>query len=271
MGLAALSLAVLLSGAGGTLALRAALTPADSAVPACEGNDDLFPAKISQVEALMDEDNIQPMPSEDPDAPKPDNIVKAWSLSFHRRMNQLVEAHLKQTDSPISCDAGIRMAPSEDLKKLAERLPQWKDSAHLENLSESDMPVVALAYLESYECTLKERDLATMATSYQSLTSPEENSSETGDAVPVSTLNDANMKEQGLLQTELLLARPTVHRVLTALSGRTRLTPILNALQCLQLASIDIRNALSLAAQVASTLPRGWDVRTTLRNPAPQQ
>lgn len=275
-GIAALLTVLVAGGVSGTVALRAAAGPRGMTAPACEGNDELFPRRIAQVQIPETTDDDEEETENSEESTLPDSLVTAWSQSFNGQMDRLIEAHLRQIQVPARCDGSIRIPPSDELRDLAQKLPEWKESDALENLSESDMPVVALAYLRSYECTLKEREQAVLVNTYGT-TMYDQPDSETGEdgtgnpedrGIPVISLLAATSNEQDLIVRELLLTRPTVHRVLTTLSGRTRLLPILNGLQCLELASIDIRNALALAAEIASTLPRGWDVRTTLRNPA---
>ena len=49
-----------------------------------------------------------------------------------------------------------------------------------------------------------------------------------------------------------------------------RLRALESGMECLARTSLDIRNALGLAAETAACLPRAWDARTSLRTPAPR-
>ena len=68
------------------------------------------------------------------------------------------------------------------------------------------------------------------------------------------------------MKEEVALARPTLHRTLSLIGGIDRLRPVDSSFECLQRASLDIRNILGLTAEVTSCLPRILDTRGSLRD-----
>jgi hypothetical protein len=65
---------------------------------------------------------------------------------------------------------------------------------------------------------------------------------------------------------ELLIARRAINRTVTMLSGYNRFNVLNMELQCLQQASLDMRNGLALAADSASCLPRIWNAKDPPRD-----
>jgi hypothetical protein len=225
-------------------ALWGVVIPSETAAIACEGNDELFPQTY--------------------------DAAGAWRTTFRKTMEDLLEQHRRQMTAPPMCDGNIRTPPSDTLKKIASKLSPWKDDGNMEELGEEDMAAVALSYTSAYECALKERSTTIFSSKYFAHPSNggESNASSSVSGLPVNVFADDVQSEKRVIEQELLIARPTVHRALTLVAGQGRTQPLMNSLRCLELASIDIRNALGLAAQLTSLLPRAFDASTTLRNPA---
>lgn len=206
------------------------------ALPACERDEILFP------------DNV--------DIPEGRTIVEGWAKLYHDRVRKIVDDRLGQSEGNATCDGRSHIAASESLKSLARDLGETDASAE-------EMPALLLQFLERYECALVEESLIAELRAEESALQQFAGAEDQDYAV--TDLQAASQLEQRAIAVELLAARPAMHRTLTYLSGRGRFDSLNGALQCLIGATLDIRNALDLAAEASSCMPRIWDARTSLR------
>jgi len=82
-------------------------------------------------------------------------------------------------------------------------------------------------------------------------------------------LSEEESRRTQIIEDELRTARPTLDRLLLFLGHLNRFRPVAVALQCLQRASLDLRNSLGLASSALSCSERARDVRTSLRDKHP--
>jgi hypothetical protein len=179
-----------------------------------------------------------------------------WKNVYHDAVNAAVESHMQTmrgvTDQPIACTAenyASVLPPSSALRSIGTMLPAWKD--RLDELHESEMSAVLLEFLRVYECSMNEY-LETFAIS--------DRSNMTG------TLLEQQGRVSNTIRNEEAIAREALIRTLSLTGGFDRLQPLNIDIECLKRASLDVRNTVGLAADVASCMPRSWDIKGSLRD-----
>lgn len=187
-----------------------------------------------------------------------------WPKSYHDTAAAVIEEHMQSFTRAPQCDAetGNDVLPGgPKLKELAGKLPGWKGRS----VAQWEMGSVLLEFLRAYECALEERLYFLHPDAYDELDSKTDLDAEQQDIV-LSQLIDEATEEDRTIAKELATARPTLNRALAVVSGLSRLLPLHTELQCVERASIDIRNALALGAEAAACLPRIWNARDPLRD-----
>lgn len=201
-----------------------------------------------------------------------DGAVVRWSEQYHQTVSGIVEAHLGVSTQQIECSGQPRTRPSGPLSEVASQMEPWKSGTEF---YEEDMMPILSAYLETYECALR----AYRARHYGELLRQASALPRTNSVFPFPSLNSAGspllpplvaqwFKEVPLIEHELALARPALQRTFTYLNGQDRLRALDINLTCLERASLDIRNSMSLAAEASACFPsRIWDSRGGLYKP----
>lgn len=196
-----------------------------------------------------------------------DGNFAQWPEEYHKTAGAIIEEHLQSFNRAPQCDAqtGNDVLPGgPKLRELAGKLPGWKGTS----VAQWEMGSVLLEFLRAYECALEERLYFLHQDAYAELESKADLDAEQQDIV-LSQLIDEATEEDRTIAKELATARPTLNRALAVVSGLSRLLPLHTELQCIERASIDIRNALALGAESASCLPRIWNARDPLRDQSP--
>ncbi|MEI8229870.1 MAG: hypothetical protein WCG83_01910 [Candidatus Peregrinibacteria bacterium] len=194
----------------------------------------------------------------------------SWPTQYHDRVASIVEDHLQTIGKSAMCQAGNTeefLSPGEKLAALARLLPTWKDGR---SLSRIDIAPVLQEYLRIYECALKERQYY-LALDAQKWTADQQARATLGDTsaevqMTLGSLGLEMSKQNAVIERELLLARPLLNRTLTVIAGLDRLLPLDASLQCIERASLDIRNAAGLAAEAGSCFPRISNSKDPLRD-----
>jgi len=222
--------------------------------------------------------------------------VEYWRNIFHTTVSTVVDEYFTPTSPECSGSSHAQAFPPRPmLLKLASTLPSWRTltwQLHNEGtssswwdifvggsvdwtqvnynslyLSELDIGTVLLEYLRMYECALVERTLFLPNHTIDQETKREEFIS--GNILPaLQRMLVAVMAwtDRETIIEELLIARRSINRTVTMLSGYNRFNILNMELQCLQQASLDMRNGLALAADSASCLPRIWNAKDPLRD-----
>ena len=222
--------------------------------------------------------------------------VEYWRNTFHTTVSSVVDEYF--TPAKLECSGSSHaqaFPPRPILLKLANTLPSWRTltwQLHNEktssnwwdifsggnvdwtqvnynslHLSELDIGTVLLEYLRMYECALVERTLFLPTHTLDQVSKREALLS--GNILP--TLEHMIVAvivwtDRETIIEELLIARRAINRTVTMLSGYNRFNVLNMELQCLQQASLDMRNGLALAADSASCLPRIWNAKDPLRD-----
>jgi len=199
-----------------------------------------------------------------------DRVFDEWPDAYHGTVDAVISESLGAAE--IACDAETYAAlqtAGPALRAMAEKLPPWKDPANLERLHAGNLGHVLLEYLRVYECALVEYRFflpVEAKLEYELGLSP----------VPGPYLEFINiagemLRRDDIIERELQTARPALERALGMLGTGNRLRPLQLDIECLQRASLDIRNASALAAEASTCLPRLWDAKDPLRDTPPDE
>jgi hypothetical protein len=226
-----------------TGSLFAALIPVRTeSLGACVRNNTLFPATVGNA----------------------DNIVDAWSTAYHTRVAGIVDEHTAFLDSGGSCLSEDTRTPAQPkLTELIKELPEWKNKTEF---SQEDMAAALTDYLQQYECALQERSIVLEAAVFDDFASMGGSTSSKNGTLELDTYEDEIHVQARRIEEEQTIARDALKRTLTYLSGHARVWRVQHSLQCLEGAMLDIRNALSLAADASACMPKLWDTQTFLRS-----
>ncbi|MDD4287012.1 MAG: hypothetical protein PHO20_05220 [Candidatus Peribacteraceae bacterium] len=193
-----------------------------------------------------------------------DGNFAQWPKSYHDEAAAVIEEHIQSFVRAPECAAatGNDVLPAgPKLQELAKKLPSWKNAS----ASQWEMSSVLLEFLRAYECALEERLYFLHPDAFKELESIAEDQGESAD-ITLSQLIAEVSEEDRTIVKELAVARPTLNRSLAVLAGLSRLLPLHTELQCIERASIDIRNALALGAEASACLPRIWNAKDPLRD-----
>ena len=187
--------------------------------------------------------------------------VDSWVEQYHEQVNSVVEEYSKPAQN-IACteDKLLPVTTGDALYDLAKKLPPWSTAEKLEDLRKNDVGFVLLEFLRVYECALLDRGNFTRL-----YVQNEYENSGTDRELRVYDQELKTRAERETIEQELRIARPTLEKALQIVTGDMRLATLDAELQCLQRASLDIRNSLSLAADASSCLPRIWNSKDVLR------
>ncbi|OIO54351.1 hypothetical protein AUJ46_03365 [Candidatus Peregrinibacteria bacterium CG1_02_54_53] len=193
-----------------------------------------------------------------------DGNFSAWPAEYHRIVGTVVDEHLQSFMRPPNCSAltGDGVLPGgAQLSALAKMLPSWKSAS----VSQWEAGSVLLEFLRAYECALEERLYFLHPDALLELEMKMQEREDDSD-IYLSLLNTEVSEEDQTITTELATARPSLNRTLSVLAGLSRLLPLHSELQCIERSSLDIRNALALAAETSACLPRIWNAKDPLRD-----
>ncbi len=182
--------------------------------------------------------------------------IERLSLDYHSTVDRVIEAHQKKR--VIACSEGVWEEPTKELLLLATTLAPWSEVPDMFGLVETDIGAVLLEYLRMYECALQdERYFATIRVAEEK---------RQGDIVNAFLFTSGMGERLKRIRMEQIFARRVLSRALILIGGGDRLRPVDSSLECLERASLDIRNTLGLAADASSCIPRVLDARGSLRN-----
>lgn len=191
---------------------------------------------------------------------------KDWPKTYHATVNRIIEDHMKQPT--LQCDGDTYqelLEPGEPLKTLARSLAPWQKEEDIAKLKQSDMSLVLIEYLRVYECALLE---------YSAFEAPlivKEKTQEAGPGGILQAYTYAKLlvdllERAAVILSELKTARPTLYYTLNLISSYDRLRPLQAEIECVQRASLDIRNMTALTAEASACLPRVWSTKDPLRD-----
>lgn len=156
----------------------------------------------------------------------------------------------------------MQTAPTDSLRILAKDLGR-------QNVHQSNLPDLLLEYLRRYECALHTESFVVEDRARNDLSRQLAERNATDEGINFEQYAVAVDRERRQIDRELSLAQSALHRTLVYRSGYSRLQPLAQSLQCLAGATIDIKNALGLAADASACLPRIWDAGIPVRTLPP--
>jgi len=203
-----------------------------------------------------------------------------WSKIYHGDVGEVVESFLgkpaggnyaqREPVGGLNACSGedLRTTPaSQKLGEIALKLEPWMDATA--SFDQSDVTPVLLEYLRVYECSLAERSTRLMVEIWKEETERRRGlpGGLSANPFPYQKLLEEWFKQHKEIQEELRISRPTLERAL-GIMGTAQMARMLSQnTNCVQRASLDIRNAVGLAADTASCLPRIWNAKDPMRDP----
>ena len=199
-----------------------------------------------------------------------------WATTYHGNIDRVLEGFLGQTEEdhlalrkqgsgPVSCTQQSDRA-SPLIAAIARTLEPWENGPT--TFQQSDTAPVLLEYLRVYECSLIERSLSLPIEIWR-----EEDAR--GRLLPAGLPGNPLFfmkiwemwsQQSEDIRRELAISRPTLERTLSFI-GTVHMTRMLERdTECIQRASLDIRNAFALSADTAACMPRIWNAKDPLRN-----
>lgn len=203
-----------------------------------------------------------------------------WSSRYHKNIERVLEDFLgKQANDNLAfrqvrgaaaqCSLRSEDPASPVIGQIAATLEPWSESGS--PFSQADTAPVLLEYLRVYECSLVERTLSLPVEIWREESDRRSLLPGGLDANPFFFLTfwETWNKQTQDIRRELAITRPTLERVL-GMMGTVHMTRMFELdAECIQRASLDIRNAVALSADTASCLPRIWNAKDPLRDPTP--
>ncbi len=236
--LLAVALPFLLRGTAGRWLGQATGAPLPE-LPPCEANETLFPRDVL--------------------VPENTTVIDQWSALFHKRVALVIEEHIAQLKTGGACEENARIEATPALRELAADL-------EVDGVTQENMAAILLQYLGAYECALQTESFVTEPQVSADLERRiREQTGGRTTSVNITALGNAFNQEHIDIQRQIDLSRIALHRTLVYVSGYGRLQPLGGAVQCLLGATVDIRNALDLAAEASACMPRIWNARGSLR------
>ena len=209
-----------------------------------------------------------------PPAPLP---YAEWATRYHKNVERILEDFLGKTPNdhlalrqwrtgPASCTQQAEDPASPVVGQIAATLEPWSTGGG--PFTQADTVPVLLEYLRVYECSLVERSMSLPVEIWREETDRRGLLPGGLDANPFffMTFWETWGKQSQDIRRELAISRPTLQRVLEFM-GTIHMTRMFEQdAECIQRASLDIRNAIALSADAAACLPRIWNAKDPLRD-----
>lgn len=203
------------------------------------------------------------------------DIVDLWKEAYHARIDELITQQLDDQYFTPVCDAenfSEFLQPTPIMQQTIGEFDAWSEDPEANNLSRLEIGLVTYEVLRSYECALFERKAYMISQITDEIAFEQFGNSQPDPneqfAVALSAISREYQDQYVKIMQELETARPALEQVLRIVNGKER-TKILEAeIDCLQRASLDLRNVTSLAAEANSCLPRIWNSREVYRDPS---
>lgn len=192
--------------------------------------------------------------------------IENWPDEYHNTVEKILEEY-SQPPKKIQClEQQLFPVENTTLYELAAKLPPWQNGDALADLQRNDVGFVLLEFLRIYECAMLDRkNFTTLYVQNRYATDQDEGVVPANQDLRLGVQNTRAQAERKIIEEELAVARPTMEKALALIAGNNRLSVLDAELQCLQRASLDIRNGLGLVADTSSCLPRIWNAKDVLR------
>lgn len=209
------------------------------------------------------------------DVSRDNDIVDSWKESYHNLIREIIDQQLDDQYFTPVCDAenfAEFLKPTPIMQETIGEFDAWSEDPEAANLSRLEVGLIAYEVLRSYECALFERKsyLVSQITDEIAFEKYGNSTPDPDDQFTVAVMDISREygDQYAKIMNELEVARPALEQTLRLVNGKER-TKILEAeIDCLQRASLDLRNVTSLAAEANSCLPRIWNSREVYRDPS---
>jgi hypothetical protein len=205
-----------------------------------------------------------------------------WATRYHSDIDSILESFIgkeaegnfAQREPPggqglCSGSQAASTTPAPPLLgDIAKKLEPWMKNETV--FGQSDTTPVLLEYLRVYECSLAERSTSLPIEIWREETRSREllPGGLLANPLAFNKIFEEWYKQSSKIQLELKVARPTLERVL-GFMGTVQMSRVLaQDTNCLQRASLDIRNSLGLSADTAACMPRIWNAKDPMRDPS---
>lgn len=185
-----------------------------------------------------------------------------WKTAYHTTTQNILQA-LYESRWETSAQNCTEPAAPAGLEQLARNLEPWKKGEHAP-FTAADTPPVLLEHLRVYECALIER--AVFLPMHIRDEEYERRRGREANPLFFPQLMSLTFEQLQDILKELRTARPTLEQALTLVAPLGSVNGLRRNLECIQRASLDIRNALALAAEATACLPRTWNPQDVLRD-----
>lgn len=188
------------------------------------------------------------------DSPFAEQPFDEWVDTYHSTVGSVVDELLGAQEQPVCSESDVSPPAGDALTTLAATLPPWEEEFQQETLDQADAGAVLLEYVRTYECALlHERDFTQLHIAQEA--------EEEGRSLDQGELFEESAERERIIGRELEVARRSLDRTFTLLTGIQRLSPLTQGMHCLALSSQDIRNVTGLFAETSSCLPKVYDAR----------
>lgn len=199
------------------------------------------------------------------------DVVDQWSVKFHDVIDELVTAQLDETERTVECTAETMsefLQPTTAMQNVVQEWEPFVSDPDTTKLSRLDVGYVLLELLRQYECALQERQYFLYGQLSQELVAEQFNlglfrDNDDSYVTAQAVSREAGEQQQKIVR-ELVISRKAVEQAVRMLNGKERTAIVRAEVECLERASLDIRNATGLAAEANSCLPRIWNAKDTL-------
>ena len=157
-----------------------------------------------------------------------------WSKKYHEYVSKRM--------ADVMADADKRVCLKEPMKDIAVELLEW---------------------LHTYECALKQQEIAVSVQAGAYAGDPSD------PQVNVKEQTEEQSKRSELIAQERVIARLALHRGMILMGGINRLRPLTNEIRCLTDASFKLRNVFGLLGDSLSCISRATDAFGSIRDLAP--
>lgn len=192
-----------------------------------------------------------------------------WPETYHGTVNRVINEHLEQPE--LKCDGAsyeelLKTESGSQLQLLAKTLPPWDTEGERRQLKQSDMSMVLLEYLRVYECALEEYKIWAPEIEHRNLFQVQVISNPLTWVARFADVVENTEASIRLIEAEMKTARTTLYYSINLIAAYDRLRPLQAEIDCVQRASLDIRNVTALSAEVSACLPRVWSPKDPLRD-----
>jgi hypothetical protein len=201
------------------------------------------------------------------DLRRDNDVIDQWSAGFHELMATLTTEQLDPTAIEIECKAETMhefLKPTDAMQQVIDEWEPFTIDPNTSKLSRLDIGYVMLELLRQYECALQERLYVIEGEISEELVYEIFPGQGSNTYVTENSVTTEAQEQRTKIKRELSTTREAVEQTVRIVTSKERTTIVRAEVECLERASLDIRNATGLAAEANSCLPRIWNSKDVL-------